>query len=76
MCLPLTLLPRTMFCHCISGKVSYELRSVRRFELIQIFKALMWRRFLCLTTRKKLESGGEKNGEGATFLLSPTAISH
>ena len=39
-CLPLTLSPRTLFCHRISSK-AFLLTSLRkRFELIQIFKAL------------------------------------
>ena len=35
------LLPSTLFCHCISSKAFLRLTSLgKRFELIQIFKAL------------------------------------
>ena len=39
-CLPLTLLPRVMFCHCISSNIFLRTSPCKRFELIQIFKAL------------------------------------
>ena len=39
-CLPLTLLPRTLFCHFISSNVFFRTSLRKRFELTQIFKAL------------------------------------
>ena len=42
-CLPLTLLPRTLLWHCFSSKAFFLTSLGKRFELIQIFKAL------CLT---------------------------
>ena len=38
-CLPLTLSPRTLFCHCVSSKAFLRTSLRKRFELIQIFKA-------------------------------------
>ena len=38
-CLPLTLSPRTLFCHCISSKAFLRTSLRKRFEVIQIFKA-------------------------------------
>ena len=40
-CLPLTLSPRTLFCHCISSKALLRTLLRERFELLQIFKALI-----------------------------------
>ena len=39
-CLPLTLSPRTLSCHCISSKAFLRTSLHKRFELRQIFKAL------------------------------------
>ena len=39
-CLPLTLWPRTLFCHCISGKAFSRTLLCKHFELIRVFKAL------------------------------------
>ena len=39
-CLPLTLLPRTLFCHSISSKAFLRTSLRKRFELIKIVKAL------------------------------------
>ena len=39
-CLPLILSPHTLFCHCISTIAFLRTSLRKRFELIQIFKAL------------------------------------
>ena len=39
-CLPLTLSPPTLFCHCISSSAFSRTPVGKHFELIQIFKAL------------------------------------
>ena len=42
-CLPLTLLPHTLFCYCISSKDFLRTSLLKHFELIEIFKALITR---------------------------------
>ena len=39
-CLPLTLSPHTLYCHCISSEAFLWTSFRKLFELIQIFKAL------------------------------------
>ena len=39
-CLPLTLSPHTLFCQCISRKAFLRTSLHKRFELLQILKAL------------------------------------